>query len=66
MGGDRRTIGRSRRKAVPLASLPAPQRRLVAALLEAARSASVRSGIRADGKVAVPMNRTGGRAEGAR
>ena len=38
MGADRRLNGHGRMKAVPLASLPAPQRRLISALLEAAQA----------------------------
>lgn len=42
MGADHRSLHRSKVKTVALASLPVPQRRLVAALLEAARTAAIR------------------------
>jgi hypothetical protein len=41
MGTDRRPNDRSRAQAVPLASLPAAQRRLITALLEAAKAGAI-------------------------
>lgn len=66
MDGDRQTLGSSQRGVVPLASLPAPQRRLVVALLAAARSTSVRPAAGTNGKGATPMNRIRDRARGVR
>jgi hypothetical protein len=57
---------RRRFKAVPLASLPLPQRRLISALLEAASAAAIRRGIAADSNAVVPGEITGNRVGGAR
>lgn len=53
MGADRRP-DRSRITAVPLASLPAAQRRLIRALLEAAKAAAIRGAGGADSNMAAP------------
>jgi len=44
-GADRRLHDRSRIEAVPLASLPGPQRRLISALLEATKAAAIRRAV---------------------
>lgn len=54
MGANRRPHGRSRIKAVSLASLPMPQRRLISALLEAAKAAEIRRAVAADTKMVAP------------
>lgn len=54
MGADRRPHDRSSIKAVPLASLPMPQRRLVSALLEAAKAAAIRRAVAAETTMVAP------------
>lgn len=57
---------RRRFKAVPLGSLPLPQRRLISALLEAAKAAAIRRAVAADTSTAALGEITGRRAGGAR
>lgn len=52
--------------AVPLASLPVAQRRLISALLEAAKAAAIRPAIAADSNTVAPGETIGGRARGGR
>jgi hypothetical protein len=55
MDADRRLLGRSRTQVVPLASLPMPQRRLVSALLEAAKAAAIHHDVATDTSAFAPM-----------
>lgn len=57
---------RGRGKAIPLASLPLPQRRLISALLEAARAAAIRRADPADTNLVAPREIPRRRAGGAR
>lgn len=54
MGADRRPNDRSRAQAVRLASLPVAQRRLITALLEAAKAAAIGRAVGADTKMIAP------------
>jgi hypothetical protein len=52
--------------AIPLASLPVPQRRLISALLVAAKAAALSRALGADREVVAPGETIGGRASGGR
>lgn len=52
--------------AVPLASLPMPQRRLISALLEAAKAAALHGALGADTEVVAPGDTIDGHAGGGR
>lgn len=64
---DRGPNDRRRSKAVPLASLPLPQRRLINALLEAAKAAAIRRAVAVDTlNLVAPGEIPGRRAGGGR